>query len=359
MKPTPFGKLCKSVGFNLIPNGILMDSDLRQIYKPITHTIRDWQHTFCQDGVANSAIAAVIHAIADHGLTLKRVRSFSLLCNLPSKYGKVHENWLGDNRMRGETIASFPSIVLSLVPIVWLFLEKFCSDNRDLDHYVRMFKLLHIILGVFATGAEEAIHHVASLRRTMSEFHELANHCFRLKPKMHHMHHVVDGCEWLGKLLSCFVTERKHRLIKDSALHVMRHIEHTVLADVINSQCNQMSTGTTLWREYTLVNPKPINGVPGFHGSTSALTPCGFIRSGDIVWCTEARCCRVSSFYETPDGFFAAVAFLTNQGPLSMFAESATTNDFIDIIEFVDAVTWYVDSPGIIKVVIPPLVLIA
>ena len=270
----------------------------------------------------------------------------------------MHANWLGDARLKKETLTSFSSIVLNLVPIVLLFLEKFCSDHRDLDHYVRMFRLLHMILGVFATGAEETRQHVDSLRRVMSEFHELANQCWRIKPKLHHMHHVLDGCEWLGKLLSCFVTERKHRLVKDSALHVMRHIEHTVLADVINSQCNQMANGTSLWCEFSLVNPKPI-GMPGFHGSTSALTRCGFIRKGDIVWCTEARCCRVASFYEAFGDFFAAVAFLTNQGPLSMFAESATANDFIDVNEFVDAVTWYVDSPGIIKVVIPPIVLIS
>ena len=56
-----------------------------------------------------------------------------------------------------------------------------------------------------------------------------------IKPKGHHMCHIPDGMEWLGKLLSCFSTERKHKMIKRAALYIFRHMEHTVLTDIVNN----------------------------------------------------------------------------------------------------------------------------
>ena len=47
----------KDAGFNYLPEGLLADVDLRGLYMPVHHTIRDWQHTVVQDGVANSHVA--------------------------------------------------------------------------------------------------------------------------------------------------------------------------------------------------------------------------------------------------------------------------------------------------------------
>ena len=51
---TAFEKLETAMGFNHNEDGLLQDHTLRAIYKPIEHCIRDWQHTVCQDGVANT-----------------------------------------------------------------------------------------------------------------------------------------------------------------------------------------------------------------------------------------------------------------------------------------------------------------
>ena len=57
---------------------------------------------------------------------------------------------------------------------------------------------------------------------------------YKVKPKGHHQFHIIDGMLWVGKLLSCFVTERKHKMIKRCALYIFRNLEHTVLRDVVN-----------------------------------------------------------------------------------------------------------------------------
>ena len=107
-----------------------------------------------------------------------------------------------------------------MVLLIYLFLEHFLRNDPAYADVLRMHYLFHIILGVLSTGPAEAPHHTDKLRLLIVEPHTLfARLSTSLKPKLHQFHHIIDGIEWLGKSLSCFVTERKHRIVKDSALH--------------------------------------------------------------------------------------------------------------------------------------------
>ena len=283
------------------------------------------------------------------------------LVNLPHKYGKpLPEHWLGRNRVKKQTISSFSSIVLNLVPMLFLFLDKYCSNDPELVDVVRMYYVFHIILGVLSTGPDDAPRHTDKLRRLIVEFHSLfARLSNSFKPKLHQMHHLIDGIEWLGKSLSCFVTERKHRVIKDCALHVFRHIEHTVLADVINKQCHQFAEGVDLFKEQFLHKPRTVSGVDGLLRSAAAMLRCGMVRSGDIVWFRDATCGRVVYFIEIGDSIYIFVALYANiEGDPSRLDESRQSRHFIDAHSMVDACTWYYANPAEIKIVIPPIVLI-
>ena len=55
---------------------------LRRIYKPIEHTIRDWQHTLCSDGVGNTLIRQVLLLILPFGFSLQHVITFMECCQL-------------------------------------------------------------------------------------------------------------------------------------------------------------------------------------------------------------------------------------------------------------------------------------
>eukprot|EP00959_Pyramimonas_sp_CCMP1952_P358253 7501357-Pyramimonas_sp.AAC.1 len=47
------------------------------------------------------------------------------------------------------------------------------------------------------------------------------------RPKFHQALHLLENMRYVGKWLSCFVTERKHRITKRCALYVFRHIDNT------------------------------------------------------------------------------------------------------------------------------------
>ena len=355
------GELQKLLGVNFEPTGILFDKTLRDIYLPVSHSIRDWQHTMLQDGVANTCIGTILDMINAKGYTNDQVRAFMMLCNLPSKHGKPNANWLNDNRIKKTKIVSFSSIILNLLPILYLFLTKFCTSDPELADVLRCFTLLCTICGVLAAGPDEAPKHVAVLRRMMVEYHTLVvAMCFHLKPKIHHMHHILDGMVWLGKLLSCFVCERKHRTIKDSALHVFRHIEHTVLADVVNKQCHQMISGIDIFKKQFLVDARKMIDVPGLLRSRKAVLIIGSTHSGDIVWLKDAKCGRVHLFYELSGSMIVSLHLFNNvANDPSLFEERQSIELFIDPCQIVDACTWYYESPGIVRVAIPPVVLMA
>ena len=282
---------------------------------------------------------------------------------LPSKYGKVHKEWLGKNRVNPTTLKSFSNIILHLVPIISLFLDKFCSEDAELATVCRCFKLLYMILGVFSAGTEVATRFKDQLESMLEEFHRLyAGACPSVKPKLHHMRHITDGMAWLGKLLSCFVTERKHRDIKASALHVFRHIEHTVLADVVNKQCQQMVGGVELFMERFLVSPHFVQGGNGLHRSRRAVLPCGEVSDKDIVWLRSAQCARVKMFYQSSDPLSPiivdAVVMANIANDPSFLDELIVEQILVDSVEVVDACVWFYDEPAQIRVAIPPAFLL-
>jgi len=140
-----------------------------------------------------------------------------------------------------------------------------------------------------------------------------------VKPKLHQLHHVVDGMEFVGKLLSCFVTERKHRETKAHALTVFRHMEQTVLKDMVHSQCEQIANGIDLYREAFLVRPSKL-AVQGrtLNRAKSAVLRVGEIVAGDIVLSRGDGAGRVIGFWnlggDSSDAIFVEAYALSHVG---------------------------------------------
>ena len=109
-----------------------------------------------------------------------------------------------------------------MVPVLLLFLEQFASSI--IPEHVDAFRTLYHIIGILRMGPEDAMRHTETLRILMQTYVEaiVALYGSYVKPKIHHMFHIVDAMEWTGKLLCCFVTERKHREIKAAAIFYLQ-----------------------------------------------------------------------------------------------------------------------------------------
>ena len=355
MGNTEFKKLESELGFHWVPHGIIADLTLRDIYKPLDHTIRDWMHTLVGDGQANSTIGETLRVIKNHGFATEHVQEFLMHCKLPHKHGKPHAAWLKSSRVKPHTLSSFSSIILSVVPIMYLFLEEFCIHVDELSDVRDCFRNLHYILGILKTGPEDAMRFIDVLRDHMQlHYKQLCALYTKCKPKLHHMHHIVDGMLYVGKLLSCFVTERKHKCVKDIALHVFRSFEHTVIHDVVNQQMEQLITGVDIYRDRFLVRPSVLAD-SNVRQSTTAVFRCGELTRGDLVMLRDSSCGRVTAFYEVDGSILVrADVFAMVDKTASIYAEERFVSKLLTADEIVDAVVYFYQSPATIKVCVPP-----
>ena len=225
--------------------------------------------------------------------------------HVPHKTPTPCAEWLKACRIKEHSIDSFSGVVLTLVPIVYMFLDEFCKNVPALQGAFECFQTLWYIIGLLQSGPDRSV----QFKDKLSELFQLHHAQFvrlytGLKPKLHHMHHLIEHMEWVGKLISCFATERKHRVIKDIPLHVFQNLEHTVIHDVVNQQIEQMIHGVDIFEEMFLVSPHTINGDDGTvaQSSTKAVLPCGMVRAGNIVMFRDSSCGRVLKFWEMHGG---------------------------------------------------------
>ena len=198
------------------------------------------------------------------------------------------------------------------------------------------------------------------LRRLLKMHHTLYRMLYpgAAKPKFHHLLHIVDNMLFIGRLLSCFVTERKHREAKKSALHVFRCMEHTVLVDMINRQCEHIVSDANLFIKSFLVNPKRVttDGITLFR-SLKAILHCGEIRNEDIVWLESGVVGKVVCFWQTMHASEFSVQLETyarsDAADDTLFSDAHAIADFADATTIIDACIWAHKSAGVMRVLKP------
>ena len=294
----------KACGIKFNPNGLM--SNMRRIYKPKSHTVRDWMHMLVSGGVANTQLALVLNLIVGQNITLKVVGKFVESVKLPWRLGKTDANWVSKNRLgkKKETLSSFAGIMLSLIPIIACFLQSLVSDASHplYEHRLCLGLLCHII-GLLSLGPADAMNHIPLLKDLIREWSTMYERLYpgnNVKPKFHNfVIHVVDDMTRVGKLLSCFVTERKHRTTKRAALMVFRHIDNTVIKDLLNRQCRAIEDpGQTLFVKQYLMHPKPIMCDDiGLLSSLEVVVPIGSLRVGDVLWLRGGRIGKLGRFW--------------------------------------------------------------
>ena len=352
-------ELQKTLGFRHCPSGMLSNHAIRSLLKPTNHCIRDWMHTLAGDGVCNSEIGMLIGVLQDIGVTRHHLQEFSLRCILPKAHGEIHPNWLGASRCHKFTIASFSSIVLSLLPIIFLFLEEF-AVSTFLPEHVSCFRNLVFIVGLLQTGPEEAMRYTADLDRLFKIHHDQFWQLYAagIKPKVHHARHIVDGMRWLGKCLSCFVTERKHRVVKGHALHIFRHYEHTLTDTVLHSQIETIRDQPNLFKHTFHINPRRMSALgENFIISKSLVCAAGQLKEDDLIYTSSGVAGRVIRFWSREsneeDVLLEINAYDTIGNDTSLRDEQKADIRFVDVASVVAPCIWFYVRPSIIRLFVP------
>ena len=225
------------------------------------------------------------------------------------------------------------------------------------------FRTLWHIIGVLRSGPTTSAGHAHVLKALIRTHHKLFVQLYKqyLKPKQHHLHHVVDVARWLGKIPSCFVTERKHKDVKKYALNCFRHFEHSVTRDVLQEQCVQMCSGDDIFRERFLHNPKMIHTPAGDMGTSHiAMLKFGDLHRGDIVYTYNGVAGRIVAFWQKDTDAQIVLeldAYSCVGGETQLRDERRSTRTFFDEDDIVDACLWVYSSAHIIRLCVPPVTL--
>jgi hypothetical protein len=246
-----------------------------------------------------------------------------------------------------------------MVPIMMLSMHEMGVKTAMPEVY-SCFEMLHHILGIFTLGPSKAMRYIPKLRKLIQDHHAAFVRLYpeKAKPKIHHLHHVPADMEWLGKLISCFVTERKHREIKRGALHVFRDSEHVVIADVLNAQCEQMSEGHDLFDEIVLLRPSEFNLANGHTVQSSKTVVCSFgeLNTGDVVYLWDGHAGRIAGFWLSGESFVIRVdLYPCVNGDTHLRDETRSTVDFISEADIAGTCIWVQQQPGVIRICVPPV----
>jgi hypothetical protein len=354
-------------GIKFEPHGLLNDPHIRTFYKPIDHMLRDWQHTVVGGGVANTEMARVIAALGDHGIPLTMLQDWLQKFVLPRQYGKVDPRWLTKKRLGKKSLSlqSFAGVMLNIVPIVATFMSEVVEPaGHPLSEHLQCLWRLHLIIGILKLGPEEAMPRVERLRCLIREHAELFTKLYpgHVKPKFHHLFHIVDNMIFLGALLSCFVCERKHRFTKKAALHVFRSIDNTVVKEMLSRQCEAIRHGgESLFKKQFLSRPKTLNFAGTIlHRASTACLPCGSVSEGDLVWSRSGDSVvvgRVLGFWQHHDSQHISVqlsGYSRVDESINRFDTSVCRPGFVDASNLIDTLAYAKLDDGVLLVIPPP-----
>ena len=345
-------KIEQIFGMHCNEDNLLFDDTLRDIIRPVDHYLRDWMHTLMSNGVAGTQVGQLLLTLKNAGLQLTTLSEYAGKFNLPKTRGKVNPDWFLDYRVCSDHLRTFASEQMNMLPILDAFLKDVARPLGTMGDHIKCFKLLYTIVQICALGPSGAVRHVALLRQLTIDHGNLFERLYpdAIKPKYHHLFHLPENMDYLGVLLSCFPTERKHRSGKSCALRVFRHYEHTVLRDLVNQQFSKLGDESH-YSATMLVSPQR-SADDDLSRSTVAHLPCGYVHSGDIVMCTNRELMHVVFWWEK-DGMIVLQGELLQRLRDGIWVQGDRRVSFVDVQCVVCPITWAEKRDNSYRVCLP------
>jgi hypothetical protein len=360
-------------GLHYEPDGLLFDMSLRGIVKPVTGWFRDWMHVMAVSGCANIEIMQIVHALREQGVMPELITNYFAEFVLPKAHGKINAEWFTVRRCgrpsdKRDAWKGFSAEVLSVLPILQDFLDVVIKPTGILGMHIESFRLLDRLMKLFCIGTDTAVKHLAAIEHVIDQHahHFKAVYPDEQKPKFHHLFHVPDHIRNLNKLCSCFVTERRHRLVKAPATHIFNHFEKTVTLSQLTLVADRVGQENMFSAEY-LERPEDVpdevakaflGAAPGLTGpiriSTIAHLLCGTVHKGDIVMTNDRSVGEVQRFLQTSGTNYTVWVFLKLRSRVGRMRHSCTSSESIVVesCEVLAPLTWAKDGDYIR--VLPP-----
>ena len=341
-------------GVPFVEGGLLFDGQSRMLVRPVDHYIRDPMHVLLSGGVASAHTAVLIaslHAILPGARA--QAQAFVGCFVMPKARGRNPSSLLDDKRVMDDHMRCFASELLGLAPLLLAFLQDAIVPRGLLVDNVRCYSLLVRILQICTMGARRGASFVDELRRCIDEHHALYKRLYpnAIKPKWHHMLHTPEDVTDIGLLLSCFVTERKHKTVKRAAVWTFRHYDHTVIADVVYRELQNLRSSTFLFSKESLVSPAAVHGM---EASNTASFVFGEVCKGDLLACRGGRIIEAQKCWCQSNSIVAQGQPLIATGRCTHWRKATSGIVFVPSNDLVAVVAWAPQRDEL-RISLPPL----
>ena len=240
--------LTKTIGWNLNPYGLLGfglpgELDIR----PISMIQFDWMHILVVNGVWNHELGALMSKLKQVGVPQPELHEYLQGFKWPKQQGSHAAS--GRNvfrKLQSGHIKCSASEALGVSGVVRLFLSQSMAKFEAIhDQVASYLKLCEVF---------DVIHACKSMKKSASDLHQVI-HAFvtaHLKawgselwlPKHHYLQHLPWMLHNHGKVMACFVHERKHRVAKrfaENLRFVGDHFDASILKDVVYCNIKDLS----------------------------------------------------------------------------------------------------------------------
>ena len=257
----------QALGFTWSPYSLLADPDLTRVVAPCSQFCHDWMHCIVASGLFQLVLQLLLDCIETDGVRNAYVlcKEFLSMCHWPvgshnSKLSLLFEDTRRTNNRKAGVFKCQASDALSMYPLLAYFVLTQFRKATVAVHACDAFLSLCDVIDLFTSAARRVVT-PRMMRGRVNIFLQAFVAAFgaeSLIPKCHWLLHFAKHLERWGMLLSCFVTERKHKMLKRYANQVENTIrfEHSVMSEVVCHQLAKLSDPDLYNFDIGLINPQ-------------------------------------------------------------------------------------------------------
>ena len=255
----------QACGFNHNKMNMLLEPSLDNIVNPISNMAHDWMHTFVVHGVWNTVIWLLLTALGADAV--KSIHDYILLWSLPRRVGSNKADQLADaftpgrwkSSSRAKHFKCQASDAMSMYSIIGCFIcavymaAGVCVN--ECQAYMRLCDVLDLLV-----ASTHGCVTPKQLHDAVDEFLQaclLAGWQIYMHPKFHWCIHLAVQLKKFGLLLSCWVHERKHKMVKryTDRMRNTRSYETSVLAEITCQHLHDIALKSTFDLSIGLLEP--------------------------------------------------------------------------------------------------------
>ena len=245
----------KAYGFTHNVHSILLDDSLDAIYRPAEHFMHDWMHGMVVHGVFNIIAFLVLDAMSKNGEPDIWNTFFVYLAmwHWPSRFcvaglAGIFSKKGAKSSKQAKFLKCSGSEGLAIYPVMAYFIQRFILPKGICSNACRAFLACCDVLDYLVSAPLGCVtpEMLRDSIRTLLTFCELSGWRGHMTPKFHWMIHLPRALARFGTLISCFVHERKHKLLKRYCedLRNTLEFERSIMANVTCHHLTELMSDT-------------------------------------------------------------------------------------------------------------------